>query len=95
MTLRRGQRVPRAGVPAEGGTIFMLERKTLGLSDMQGETNRLRIRGVIIGAGVLGELSHFLKHPSLPGPTSVKTNNIMMPGKVTLHVSHTCWIYQL
>ena len=29
MTLRRGQRVPMIRVPAEGETIFMLERKTV------------------------------------------------------------------
>lgn len=34
VTLRRGQQVPMTGVPAEGGTIFMFERKTLWQSDM-------------------------------------------------------------
>lgn len=31
VTLHGGQRVPMTGVPAEGGTIFMFERKTLWL----------------------------------------------------------------
>lgn len=77
------------GVPAEAGTIFMFERKTLWLSDMQGKTNWLRIWGIITCVEVLGELGHFLMHPSVPKPTSVETNNITMPGTVTFNISHT------
>lgn len=62
------------GAPAEGGTIFMFERKTLWLSDMRGKTNWLRIWGIITGVEVLGE---FLKRPSVSKPTSVKTNDIL------------------
>lgn len=83
------------GAPGEGGTIFMFERKTLWLSDMRGKTNWLRIWGIITGAEVLGELGHFLKHSSVPKLTSVKTNNITMPGKVGLNISHTYQSYQL
>lgn len=51
--LHRGQGVPMTGAFTEGGTIFMFERKTLWLSDMQGKTNWLRIWGIITGVEVL------------------------------------------
>lgn len=93
--LRSGQRVPMTVAPTEGGTIFMLERKTLWLSYMRGKTNWLRIWGIITDVKVLGELGHVLKRPSVPKLTSVKTNNIAMPGKVSLNNSHTDQDHQL
>lgn len=93
--LPRGQKVPMTGAPTEGETIFMFERKTLWLSDMWGETNCLRIWGIITGVEVLWELGHFLKHPSVPKPTSVKTNHKAMPGKVSRNISHTHMDHQL
>lgn len=95
MTLRRGQRVPMTEAPTEGGTIFMFERKTLLLSDMRGKTNCLRIWCIITGVEVLGELGHFLNRPSVPKSTSLKTNHIAMPGKVSLNISHTYQDHQL
>lgn len=66
--------------PAEGGTIFMFERKTLWLSNMWGrgaKTNWLRIWLIIAGAQVLVE---FLRRQSVPEQTAVKTNRAVMLG---------------
>lgn len=47
--LHRGHRVPMTEAPTERGTIFMFEKKTLRLSDMQGKTNKFRIWVIITG----------------------------------------------
>lgn len=47
---RRGCRIPMTEAPAEQGTIFMEESKTLPSSDMEGKTNWFGI--VVIFTGV-------------------------------------------
>lgn len=53
---RRGCRIPMTEAPTERGTIFMLESKTLQLSDMQGKSNWFGIMVIFTGVYISVEV---------------------------------------